>query len=87
MTDTPTGVDRRALIAAAPLLAALPQLLAAASAEAAPDTTQTIVVPADKIDFKPHIGGPAKSVEMAELFSKSSQPGIYLNLTKWYRAG
>lgn len=84
MTDTPTGLDRRGLLAAAPLLAALPQLLAATSAAAVPDPTQTIVVPADKIDFKPHIGGPPKSVEMAELFSKSSQPGIYLNLTKWY---
>ena len=77
-------IDRRALIAAAPLLAALPQLLATAAAEAAPDPAQTVVVPADKIDFKPHINGPAKSVESAELFSKSSQPGIYLNLTKWY---
>ena len=82
MTNTP--FDRRSLLAAAPFLAALAQLLAAASAEAAPDPTQTIVVPADTIDFEPHIGGPARSVESAELFSKSSQPGIYLNLTKWY---
>ena len=79
-----SGWDRRSLIAAAPLLAALPQLLAAANADAAPDPSQTIIVPADKIAFKPHIGGPAKSVESAELFSKSSQPGIYLNLTRWY---
>ena len=78
------ALDRRDFIAAAPLLAALPQLLAAASAQAAPDPSQTIIVPADKIDFKAHDDGPPQSVETAELFSKSSQPGIYLNLTRWH---
>ena len=78
-------LDRRNLLVVAPLLAALPQLLAAAAdVEAAPNPAPTIIVPADKIAFKPHIGGPPKSVESAELFSKSSAPGIYFNLTKWY---
>lgn len=75
--------DRRDLLLA-PLLAALPQLLAAGAAEAAPDPTKTIVVPAKDIVFEPALGAPPKSVEMAELYSKSSQPGIYLNLTRWY---
>ena len=79
------GFGRRELLAAAPLLAALPQiLLAAGQAAAAPDPTKTIVVPPKDIPFKPHLNGPPHSVESAELFSKSSQPGIYLNLTKWY---
>lgn len=83
MTDVP--FDRRNLLAAAaPLLAALPALLAAGRGEAAPDPNQTIVVPANAIDFKPHIDGPAGSVESAELFSRSSQPGLYLNLTRWH---
>ena len=69
----------------APLVAALPQLLlAAGAAEAAPDPTKTIVLPSKDIVFEPALGAPPKSVEMAELFSKSSQPGIYLNLTRWY---
>ena len=84
MTDT-IDTSRRDLLAVAPLLAALPQLLiAAGAAEAAPDPAKTIVVPPKDIVFKPSLGAPPRSVEMAELFSKSSQPGIYLNLTRWY---
>ena len=77
--------DRRDLLAASPLLAALPQLLlACSSTQAAPDPGKTVVVPPKNIEFKPHIGGPPQSVESAELFSSSSKPGIYYNLTKWY---
>ena len=68
----------------APILAAMPQLLLAATAHAAPDPTKTIVVPANEIDFKPVLNAPPKSVEEAHLFSKSSMPGLYLNLTKWH---
>lgn len=68
----------------APILAALPQLLLAANASAAPDPTKTIVVPPEKIVFKPMRGAPPKSVESAMLYSTSSEPGIYLNLTRWY---
>lgn len=81
--DERTGASRRDLMLA-PLLAALPQLLAALPTEAAPDPTKTIVVPQTKIDFKPALGAPPKSIEEAHLFSKSADPGIYLNLTKWY---
>ena len=79
------GFDRRGLLAASPLLAALPQLLfASAPAQAVPDPGKTIIVPSQDIEFKPHIGGPPQSVESAALFSESSKPGIYYNLTKWY---
>ena len=75
---------RRGLMLA-PLLAALPQLLAmAGGAVAAPDPTKTIIVPGKDIEFKPALGAPLKSVEEAHLFSTSSEPGLYLNLTKWY---
>ena len=79
----PPSASRRDLMLA-PLLAALPQLLMAACAEAAPDPTKTIIVPANDIDFKPALGAPPQSIEEAHLFSKSSDAGIYLNLTKWY---
>ncbi len=79
----PDDVDRRHLLALAPLLTALPQILAGA-ALAAPDPAKTIVVPSGKIDFKPHLDGPPRSVESAELFSSSSKRGLYYNLTKWY---
>ena len=79
------GVDRRDLLAASPLLAALPHLLFAATpAQATPDPGKTIIVPPKDIAFKPHIGGPPQSVESAALFSDSSRPGIYYNLTKWH---
>lgn len=68
----------------APLLMALPQLLTAAAAQAAPDPAKTIIVPPQDIVFKPSLGAPPKSIEVAELYSRSSEPGLYLNLTKWY---
>ena len=74
---------RRDLLAG-PLLALLPQLLAVASAQAAPDPTKTIVVPTKEIDFRTALNAPAKSIEEAHLFSKSSDAGLYLNLTRWY---
>ena len=74
MTET-IDTSRRDLLAVAPLLAALPQLLlGAGSAEAAPDPTKTIVVPPKDIVFKPSLGAPPQSIEVAELFSKSSLP-------------
>ena len=81
MPDVETG--RRDLLLA-PLLMALPQLLMASRAAAAPDPTKTIIVPPKDIVFQPTPNRPPKSSEIAELFSKSSQPGLYLNLTKWY---
>jgi hypothetical protein len=77
------NASRRDLMLA-PLLAALPQLLTIGRADAAPDPTKTIIVKPADIDFKPALGAPPKSIEEAHLFSKSSDPGLYLNLTKWY---
>jgi hypothetical protein len=77
------GASRRDLLIA-PLLAALPQLLLAGGAAAAPDPTKTIIVPPKDIKFEPALNAPPQSIEEAHLFSKSSEPGIYLNLTKWY---
>ncbi len=74
--------SRRNLLLA-PLLAALPQLLTT-GAQAAPDPTKTIIVPPKDLVFKTSLNAPPKSIEVAELFSKSSEPGLYLNLTKWY---
>lgn len=76
--------DRRALIAAAPFVAALPQLLLGGYAAAAPDPKQTFVAPPQDIAFKPQLDGPPHSVEQANLFSKPSQFGIYLALVRWY---
>ncbi len=77
---------RRSLLLT-PLLAALPQLLTAVAAEAAPDPTKTIIMPPKDVKFEPALGAPPDSLEEASLFSTSSDPGIYLNLTKWYRDG
>ena len=78
---------RRDLLVGGTLLSVLPQLLlAAGGAEAAGvDPAKTIVVPPKDIVFKPaNPGSPPRSVESAALFSNSSEPGIYLNLTRWY---
>ena len=77
------SASRRDLLLA-PLLAALPQLLMMARAEAAPDPTKTIIVPSGDIAFQPAPNAPPKSNEEAHLFSNSSDAGLYLNLTKWY---
>ena len=76
------AASRRSLFLA-PLLAVLPQLLTTA-ARAAPDPTKTIIVPPEDLVFKTSLNAPPMSIEVAELFSKSSEPGLYLNLTKWY---
>lgn len=67
-----------------PLLAVLPQVLTAASAQGAPDPTKTIIVPGKDIAFKPALDAPPESNEEAHLFSRSADPGIYLTLIKWY---
>ena len=79
----PTAANRRDLLLA-PLLAALPQLLLAGAAGAAPDPKQTIVVPARDITFEPQLGQPPGRNEEAHLFSKPADPGLYLTLVKWF---
>ena len=73
---------RDALVA--PLMAALAEMLMAEGTAAAPDPAKTIIVPPQDLVFKPSLGAPAKTIEVADLFSKQSENGIYLNLTRWY---
>ena len=75
--------SRRDLLLA-PLLAALPQMLTMADAQGAPDPTKTIIVPGERIVFEAAPGAPPKSNEEAHLVSKTSDPGLYLTLIKWY---
>jgi hypothetical protein len=78
-----TDANRRDLLIA-PLLMALPQLLMAGSADAAPDPSKTIIVPPKDLVFKTSLNAPPKSIEVADIYSKQSEPGLYMNLTKWY---
>ena len=64
----------------APVLAAL----FARAAEAAPDPSMTFTQPPDQIPWTHAPGNPERSVENALLWGKSSEPGLYYNLTKWY---
>ncbi len=83
VAGTVMGASRRDLLLA-PLLAALPQLLTMADAAAAPDPAKTIVVPAKAIAFEPQLGQPPGRNEEAHLFSKPSDPGLYLTLVRWF---
>jgi hypothetical protein len=75
--------SRRDLLIA-PLLTALPMALLGGAAEAAPDPTMTITTLPDQITWTRAPGNPEKSVENAPLWGKSSEPGLYYNLTKWH---
>ncbi len=77
------GMERRSLLLA-PLLAALPQLLATSAQASPPDPAKTIIVPPKDIVFKGRSTVPPQSVETADLFGHASEPGLYLVLTKWY---
>jgi hypothetical protein len=69
----------------APLLAALPQALAAEQANAAgPDPAMTIVRPPADITWLSQSSFPEKSVEQAPLWSKPSEEGLYYTLVRWH---
>jgi hypothetical protein len=73
--------SRRDLLLA-PLLAAL---LTEGRAEAAGvDPAQTFIQQAGEIKWEIGLDRPPKTVEYANLSGKSSEAGIYLNLTRWY---
>ena len=60
-------------------------LAAGTSAEAATlDPTMTIVQQFGDIKWEVGLDRPPKTVEYANLFSKSSNSGLYLNMTRWY---
>ena len=73
--------SRRDLLLA-PLLAAL---VTGERAEAAAlDPNMTIVQQFGDIKWEVGLDRPPKTVEYANLFGKSSESGLYLNLTRWY---
>ncbi len=74
---------RRELLVA-PLLAALPAALLADAAGAAPDPAMTIVKLPNEVTWQRPPDFPANSVEQAALWSKTSDPGLYYVLVKWY---
>ena len=77
MSDT----SRRDLLLA-PFLAAL--LTPQGAAMAGADPAQTFIQQAGEIKWEVGLDRPPKTVEYANLWSKSSEAGIYLNLTRWY---
>ena len=80
--EMPIATRRDLLIA--PLLAAVPGVLAAGGAAAAPDPSMTIVTPPADLRWSAQAGFPADSVETAPLWSKPSAPGLYYYLVKWH---
>jgi hypothetical protein len=68
----------------APLAAALPWALAAGRAEAAVDPAMTIIKPPAELTWMRNEGVPEKSVEMAPLWSKTGDTGLYYVLIRWY---
>ena len=82
------STNRRDLLIApflAPLLAALPAALLGERALASPvDPNMTFTRLPEQIVWEQSRNRPPVTVENALLFGKSSEPGIYFNLTKWY---
>jgi hypothetical protein len=82
------STNRRDLLIApflAPLLAALPAALLGERALASPvDPNMTFTRLPEQIVWEQSRNRPPGTVENALLFGKSSEPGIYFNLTKWY---
>src|SRR5580700_4238322 len=77
------AATRRGLILA-PLLAALPVALLAASAHAI-DPAQTQVILPDQYQWRPALpSAPAQSVETVPVFGATDKPGPYVVLVKWH---
>jgi len=68
----------------APLVAATPLGLFTGEAEAAPDPAMTITKLPDEIQWEVARDRPPKVVESANLWSKTSEPGLYYYLVRWY---
>jgi hypothetical protein len=86
-------LDRRSLLAAAPLLMAamaagdktakLDNIKLAPAPEVGPDPSETFVQPYQDITFEPWGNLPPYSGEMAKLYGDFNSPGPYLVLMKW----
>src|SRR5260370_42191510 len=69
----------------APLLAARPAALLGGRAGASPvDRGMTFTKLPEQITWEKARNRPPKTVEQALLWSKSSEPGLYYYLVKWY---
>ena len=76
--------NRRDLLIA-PLLAAIPTALLGDHADASPvDPAKTFTKLPDQITWEKARNRPPKTVEQALLWGKSSEPGLYYYLVKWY---
>ncbi|MGD0023021.1 MAG: cupin domain-containing protein [Xanthobacteraceae bacterium] len=76
--------NRRDLLIA-PLLAAIPAALCDKCANASPiDPNMTFTKLPDQIVWQAAPNRPPKTVEQAPLWGKSSEPGLYYYLVKWY---
>jgi hypothetical protein len=82
MFDTLSAHRRHLLLA--PLLAAIPALLGDRAQASPVDPKMTFTQLPDQIVWEQSRNRPPRTVENAYLFSKSTEPGIYFNLTKWY---
>ena len=82
-----TATTRREMLIAPlfpPLFAAGLMSVLAGSAEAAPDPSMTITKLPDQLTWEVARDRPRKVVESANLWSKTSEPGLYYYLVKWY---
>ena len=78
------SANRRDLLIA-PLLAAMPAALLGGRADASPvDPAMTFTKLPEQITWEKARNRPPKTVEQALLWSKSSEPGLYYYLVKWY---
>jgi hypothetical protein len=75
--------DRRQLLLM-PLLATLPAVLGAYSAQAVPDPSMTIIKPPQELTWIKAEGFPEKSVEQAPLWGRTSEAGLYYTLVRWH---
>jgi hypothetical protein len=76
--------NRRDLLTA-PLLATMPAGFWGDRAKASPiDQNMTSTILPDQIVWQAALTGQPKTVEQAPLWGKSSEPGLYYTLVKWY---
>jgi hypothetical protein len=80
---TELTLPRRGVLLA-PLLAAMPGLLAGAAQASPLNPAQTMITPHDHIDWQTRPNWPKDSVAQANLFGDLNQTGLYYLLVKWY---
>jgi hypothetical protein len=68
----------------APLLAALPLAFLREAAATPLDPRETIITPADRINWRTRPSWPHNSVAQAVLFGEPTRDGLYYELIKWF---